>query len=346
MEKIIYIFLSSLFLSIFLVFILKKIFYHFKILDNPIKYKKNREAIPYSIWIIFFISFFIMSFLFLEHNYKIYLIWFFWFLITLVSFFDDLYNISPKIRLFLQIIIWFIIWLTTIKIWYLTSLFWWIDLQNYSISLFSYEIYIVSSLFTMIWYVFIFNALNWSDWIEWNRAFLSSIIFLIVSILGYILYLDWDKNAINITYIWIILFAIVLPFIFFEYKNHILMWDSWTMFLWFMVATLWIVFWWKIATIVIVFWIYFVDAIYVIFNRLKNHKNPLIWDNTHFHHRLMSIWMSKIQIIFFVWFFSFLFWFFSLFLDKIWKIFLFVFIVFFVIFTPKIIIKFIKNEKK
>jgi len=345
------IFIISFFVSLLFIFIFKKLFYKLSILDNPVKYNKKRNPIPYAMWIIIFISFFIISYIFVPHNYKLYLIWFFWFVITLISFLDDLYNVSPKIRLVIQIIIWLIIWFTAINIGYLTSLFWGIDLENYYLLLFDYKIYFLSIFFTMIWYVFIFNSLNWSDWVEWNTAILSIIIFVIIALLW--ISLIWkdisqiQKDNLNIIItISVILIWILIPFFIFEYRQHMLMWDSWTMFLWFMVATLAIVFWGKIATVVLVFGIYIVDSLYVIFNRLKIKKNPLIWDHTHFHHRLLDIWFTKIQVIVFVWFFSFIFWLLSLYIDKIWKIFLFVFIIFFVIFSPKIINKFYKNVKK
>jgi UDP-N-acetylmuramyl pentapeptide phosphotransferase/UDP-N-acetylglucosamine-1-phosphate transferase len=41
----------------------------------------------------------------MEHTYKLILVWIFGFVITVVSFFDDRMNLSPKIRLIIQIII-------------------------------------------------------------------------------------------------------------------------------------------------------------------------------------------------------------------------------------------------
>jgi UDP-N-acetylmuramyl pentapeptide phosphotransferase/UDP-N-acetylglucosamine-1-phosphate transferase len=47
------------------------------------------------------------------------------------------------------------------------------------------------------------------------------------------------------------------------------------MFLAFMLSSLAIISGGKIATVLVVFGIYSVDALYVIFHRLKNKKNPL-----------------------------------------------------------------------
>lgn len=352
MLNYLFIFLVSLFVSFLVFFVVKKLFYKLKILDNPLKYWKTRAPVPYSMWVVFFISFLILSYFFVDHNYKLYLIWWFGLLITIISFIDDMLNLSPKIRLLIQIIIGLTIWVSAIKIWYVSNIFWWIiDLDSYYLQIFQYKIFIVSLLFTVIWYVFIFNAINWTDWIPGNTSGLSIINFLILFLLWYILFKNdnWDLLQMNSKFIMsmsIILVWIIIPFWLYDVKEKVLMWDSWTMFLAFMLASLSIISGWKIATVLIVFWIYAVDAIYVILRRIYNKKSPLKWDFTHLHHRLLDLWMTKNQVLIFVYSFSFLFWLIGLFLNKLWKIIIFVFIVFFVIFINRIIHKFKNYEKK
>ena len=115
------------------------------------------------------------------------------------------------------------------------------------------------------------------------------------------------------------------------------MWDSWTMFLWFMLATLAIVAGWKIATVLVVFWIYSVDAILVLLRRILNKRSIFVWDFTHLHHRLAKAWLEKNQILTLVYSLSFLFWLTALFLDKVWKIIVFLIIVVVVLFINKIV---------
>ena len=352
MQALLILFFTWFILSFLSIRIFSWAFYKFNLLDNPIKYKKERAPIPYSMGVIFFVCFFILSYFFVDHNYKLYLLWIFWGIITIVSFIDDRLNISPKIRLLIQIIIGWIIWLTAIKVWYVSNIFWWIiDLDTFFIEIFQYKIYIISLLFTIFWYVFIFNALNWTDGIQWNTSGLSLISFFVLFLLWLKLYFTdeyiwWVENAKFILSLSIILISILIPFFYFDFKEKILMWDSWTMFLWFILASLAIISWWKIATVLVVFWIYAIDAIYVIVTRLKNKKNPLSWDFTHLHHRLLDLGMSKNQVLAFLFSFSFLFWVSSLFLNREWKILLFVFMIFFVIFSPKILSKFLNYEKK
>lgn len=345
------IFIISIITSLVFILSFSKLFYKLNILDNPKKYWKKREAIPYAMWIIFFISFLLISFLSIDYNYKLWLIWVFWFLITWISFIDDRLNVSAKIRLIFQIIIWAVIWITSIKIWYISNIFWWIiNLETYNFEIFHHTIYYIPLLFTILWYVFIFNALNWTDWIQWNTSWLSIISFFILFLLWMILfnkddYELWVKNAEFIMKISIILVWIIIPFRWFDVKEKILMWDSGTMFLWFMLATLAIISGWKIATVLVVFWIYSVDAVYVIIKRLINKKNPLVWDYSHLHHRLEKIWLNKNEILWLVYSLSFLFWITALFLEKSWKIIIFWIIVIVVIFINKIVDALIKRKK-
>lgn len=343
MQELITLFLLSTVLSTILIIAFSKLFYKYKILDNPKKYLKKRASIPYSMGIVFFFSFFIISFFFIDYNYKLGLIWVFWFFITSISFMDDILNVSPKIRLFFQILIWAIIWITSIKIWYISNIFWWIlDLETYFIDINNYKIYLVPLFFTILWYVFIFNALNWSDWIQWNTSWISLISFFVLFLLGILLFNNdeyewWIKNALFIIKTSLILVWILIPFLYFDLKEKILMWDSGTMFLGFMLATLAIIAGGKIATVLVVFWIYTVDAIYVLFIRLIKRKNLLGWDFTHLHHRLLNAWLKNKQILILIYSLSFIFWITALFLDKTWKIIVFWIIVATVLFLNKII---------
>jgi len=336
-------FLVSIIFSFSLILAFSKLFYKLDIVDNPEKYGKKRAPIPYSMWVIFFLVFFVVSYFFVEHNYKLYLLWFFGWIITVISFIDDRLDVSAKIRLIIQIIIGAVIWITSIKIGYISNIFWGIiNLETYYFEIFNYTIYIIPLIFTILWYVFIFNALNWTDWIQGNTSGLGIISFLILFLLGYILFLKddyewWIKNAIFIMKLSIILVWILIPFFYFDVKEKILMWDSWTMFLGFMLASLAIIAGGKIATVLVVFGIYAVDAIYVVLRRIYNKKNPLKWDFTHLHHRLLDLWLTKTQVLAVIFALSFFFWITALFLDKTGKIIVFVIIIFVVIFINEIV---------
>ncbi len=345
-------FILSLLLSLILIFLFKAIFEKLKIVDNPKKYWKKRKPIVYSMWIVFFIVFFIVSYFFIEHSNKLYILWWFGAIITLISFIDDRVEISAKIRLLVQILIWAIIWVTSIQIAYISNIFWWIlYLETHYFEIFNYVIYIIPLIFTIIWYVFIFNAINWTDWISWNTSGLSIISFFILFLLWMILFSrdtnqELLENSIFIMQSSIILVWALIPFFFFDVREKILMGDTGTMFLWFMLASLAIIWGGKVATVLVVFGIYAVDAIYVIIRRMYNKKNPMAWDFTHLHHRLLDLGLTKKWVLIIVFSLSFFFWITALFLDRTWKIIVFVIIIFVVIFINEIIrLAMKKNEK-
>ena len=335
-------FLLSICLSYVLIWAISRLFRKLDILDNPKKYWKKRKPIPYSMGIIFFISFFILSFFFVDYSYKLLLIWVFWGVISVVSFYDDMISMSAKMRLTLQIIVGATIGITSIKIWYVSNIFWGIiELETFHFLLWNTEIFIIPLIFTIIWYVFVFNALNWSDGIWGNTSGLSLICFFVIFLLGFKLSITdnypWAlENSHFIMQMSSILVWILIPFFYFDYKEKILMWDSGTMFLGFMLATLAIISGGKIATVLAVFGIYAVDAIYVIFRRIMRWKNPLKGDFTHLHHRLQKIGFSYNQVLVLVFSLSFFFGVTALFLDKTWKIIVFIIIAVFVVFLSYI----------
>ncbi len=337
-------YLLSLFSSALLIFCVRFLFLRYKFLDNPVKYWLKRKAIPYSMGIIFFLNFMILSAFFVEPNFKLNLMLVFGCIITCISFFDDFVEVSPKARLIIQIFVGLLIGLTSIKIGYVSNIFWWIiDLTGYSFSVWNFEIYTIPLFFTVVWYVLVFNALNWSDGIPWLTSGLSFFSFLTIFLLGLKLYMTdnyewWIENAKFIMEIAIILWSLSV-FWFFDSRQKFLMWDSGTMFLGFMLATLAIISWGKIATVVAAFGIYFIDAFYVIFRRIANGKSPFHKDYTHLHHRLQQSWLKNTEILILVYTVSCTFWIASLFLDKVWKILVFFILVFLVVFLNFLIDK-------
>ena len=327
----------TIILSLFWIRLCITVFKKYQILDNPKKYWKKRKPIPYGVGVIFFLIFFIMSFFFIEIDNRLILIWLFWGLVTFVSFLDDRYNVSPNFRLAMQILIGGVIGLTSIKIWYISGIFWEIiELEYIYITFFEYQLFLVPIIFTIFWYVFIFNALNWTDGIKGNTSLVTLTCFIIIFLLWIRLYLTDDyawgiKNAVFIIQLSLILVIILSVYLYFDLKEKVLMGDAGTMFLWFMLATLAIIAGGKVATVLAVFGIYAVDALYVVIRRIITWKNPLKGDFTHLHHRLLDIWFTEKQVLVLIVSLSFIFWFAALFLETLWKIVVFGIIVCFVL---------------
>lgn len=344
-------YLLSLISSSVLIFCVRFLFLKYKFLDNPVKYWLKRKPIPYSMGVIFLLNFMILSSFFVEPNFKLNLMLVFWCIITCISFFDDFVEVNPKIRLAIQVLIGLLIGLTSIKIGYISNIFGWIiNLTGYSFSFWGMEMYTIPLFFTVVWYVLVFNALNWSDGIPWLTSGLSFFSFLTIFLLWLKLYMTdnyewWVENAKFIMEIAIIILWSLTIFWFFDSRQKFLMGDSGTMFLGFMLATLAIIAGGKIATVVAAFGIYFIDAFYVIFRRIANGKSPFHKDYTHLHHRLQQSGLKNTEILILVYTVSCTFGIASLFLDKVWKILVFFVLIFLVVFLNFFIDK-VKGRRK
>lgn len=121
-------------------------------------------------------------------------------------------------------------------------------------------------------------------------------------------------------------------------KPHVLLGESGTMFIAFMIATLAIIAGGKIATVATVLGVYLIDAFYVILMRLYNKKNPLAGDRIHhLHYRLLNMGMSENFVRYFVYSLAFLFGMAAIFLDKVGKAILFCVLIIIVVFITKIL---------
>lgn len=235
-------------------------------------------------------------------------------LISLISFVDDMDTIGksrirvpPIVRLLMQISVWVIIGLTSIKISYLSSVFWGIIAidEFYSIiRIWGMELilYWLPLGVTLFWYVLVFNSVNFSDGVPWLTGGFALISFVILGILAIKLILTDETLASqeNSRFLLTIL-AIIIPITFFltraDISRQVIMGDSGTIMLAFLIATLAIIWGGKIATALAVLGIYVIDFVYVVTKRTISWKNPMKWDqSTHLHFRLMELGLTQREI--------------------------------------------------
>lgn len=178
------IFITSLILSPLILrgvsFLLRR--YH--ILDRPHLYRSEigRKPAPYGAGISIIVTLMVMSpLVFLVADFSLLLekrlaiILGIGLIISIVSFIDDLdtigkskISIPPIVRLLMQIGVGLVIGLTSIKISYMSHIlggivpldewFW-----SFSIGTFAMTIYFIPIIVTILWYVVVFNAVNFSD---------------------------------------------------------------------------------------------------------------------------------------------------------------------------------------
>ena len=194
---------------------------------------------------------------------------------------DTPFFVPAKVRLMMQIGVGAIIGITSIKIGYISNIFGGVlYLDQYYIVLGSLQIYLIPLIFTVVWYVLVFNSVNWSDGIPGLTSGLSFVTLLVMAVLTIKLYLidPSSPSQANSTFVLFCL-AIFIPSVLigwlYNIKPRVLLGESGTMFIAFMIATLAIIAGGKIATVATVLGVYLIDAFYVILMRLYNKKNPL-----------------------------------------------------------------------
>ena len=273
--------------------------------------------------------------------------------LTAISFIDDMdtigkspVKIPPIFRLLMQIAVGAIIGITSIKIAYISNIFGGIltlDDPVWQFTIFGQEIYILPVIITIVWYVLIFNSVNFSDGVPGMTSGFALISFIILGILAFKLFLTDISVASqeNSRFILTIL-AVLVPATFFlmraDISREVIMGDTGTITLAFFIATLAIIAGGKIATTIAVLGVYIIDAMYVILIRLKRGQNPMKGDQTsHLHFRLMEIGLSKSQVRVVVYFLTAVFGLSAIFLSTEGKIMLFVVITGVTIFLTEIL---------
>ncbi len=245
----------------------------------------------------------------------------------LVGVWDDVKDISPKLRLVTNLLAALIVVGSGIGIAYISNPFGGvIDLSFLKINfeLFgSHSLWILSDLFAIIWIVWCMNIVGWSAGVEGQLPGFVSISAIFIGILG----LKYSQDATQ----WpiIILSGAVagsylgfLPFNFLP--QSIMPGYSGKSLAGFFLALLSILSGAKLATLLFLLAIPTLDAIFVFFKRLSLKKLPLTGGPDHLHHQLLSIGWSRRKISVFYWSISFVLGTISLFLNSQQKFYVFI----------------------
>lgn len=240
-------------------------------------------------------------------------------LLTLVvGLFDDVYDISPKIRLLFNFVAAAVIVGFGISIYFLSNPFGGIiDLSTPGlVSLFS-------SIIAVLWIVWCMNITGWSAGIEGQLPGFVSTSAIVIGILG--LRFSQDSTQWPV----IILAASVagaflgfLPYNFFP--QSIMPGYSGKSLAGFYLAVLSILSGAKVATLILLLGIPMLDAIWAIVRRIKAGKPIYLGDGQHLHHQLLKSGFSRRQIAIFYTFVSLLFGILSLFLNSTQKFYTFI----------------------
>lgn len=275
------------------------------LMDRPERYGHQRAPIPYPGGVASVLAFLASAFLFLpvfEGSSVLAAVLAGASLLAFTCFWDDRRGLSPYLRLAVQIIVASLVVVGGIGISSITNPFGGtliLDTVNipFEWGSFVFTLTLFADLLTVVWVVTMVNAFNWIDGVPGMAnasAAVSSFILLLLSMRPDFHYVD---QTLSITLSAIIL-GMSLGFLIFDFpKPRMLMGDTGSMVLGFLLAVTAIISGGKIATTILVLGFPILDFFFVIFRRLLKGQSPFKGDLWHFHHRLLKAGLSEKQVV-------------------------------------------------
>jgi UDP-N-acetylmuramyl pentapeptide phosphotransferase/UDP-N-acetylglucosamine-1-phosphate transferase len=281
------------------------------ILDKPWSDLKNtRKPVPTLQWIFVILAFMLwVGVVFPSYYSSPLFLWLLipWLLIWVVELIEELSYLwkFPKVPPILRLCVHLIAAFLAVWIW---------GIWNQELVIWDSVYAIPNWLFAiafMIWTMFCINAINWFDWIYAQWSWVSAIGFLTIYLLiKFVVFKSYDSFTnyevlVMVQNLSLFLFIISLIYTFIEYKPLGLVRDVGIMFFGFSIAYLSVAWGAKIWTLVVALSLAIFDAIWVgLYRIFILKKNPLNWDYTHFHHRLMWLWFTRWETRAFIWIWS------------------------------------------
>ena len=279
----------TLLTSLILVPIIKKVATHVGAMDEPNARKIHKVPMPRLGGLAIYLAFLLGYMLYGEVSTQMLSILIGGFLLILIGFIDDINSVPARYKLIVQIVS------ATIVVLYG-------DLSFSEVSLLGHKIYFNEfwgSLSSIIFIVAITNAINLIDGLDGLAAGISSIYFLTIAIIAFILNRIGGLDVI----ISLIMLGATLGFLFHNFPPaKIFMGDSGSLFLGFMISVIALL-GYKVTTFtslivpIVILAIPIFDTIFAILRRILKGQNIGVADKEHFHHQLLKMKYSPTKSI-------------------------------------------------
>jgi len=276
-------------------------------LKNPHAKKTHKGAIPRGGGLIVFTGIILAVPVFLTADSYLIAILTGALLLTVVGVLDDIYDISPYVRLFTGLVASLIVIGSGIGIAYVSNPFGAgvIDLSHPQIvfDLFgsSHAIWILADLFALIFIMWNMNIINWANGVDGQLPGFVTTAAIIIGLLS-LNFVD-DPTQFNTTALSFIVAGAFFGLLFWNwYPQKIIPGYGAGSLAGYFLSILAILSGAKVATILMVLAIPTADGIFTILRRLRAHKSPFKGDRGHLHHKLIDVlgW-SKQQVSIFYW---------------------------------------------
>lgn len=200
----------------------------------------------------------------------------------IVGIYDDTKGLKPWLKLLTQIICGVLIVAFGVKIWWVSN-----PLGGLDIVLGAWTYILVP-----IWIVLLMNVLNWFDGVDGLTPSVSVVTLVVLFLLA----IDPSVNQPATAMLCVVLAGVMAGFIPSNWNPaKIFLGDTGSGFLGLMLATFAIISGAKLATAFLVLGIPIIDALIVIFERIRHKKSIFSADKSHLHHRFLAAGFSPKQ---------------------------------------------------
>jgi UDP-GlcNAc:undecaprenyl-phosphate/decaprenyl-phosphate GlcNAc-1-phosphate transferase len=287
-------FLFSSLLCFALIFIARAVFSHLNWLDKPERFGYFRKPVPYGLGIVLFLTFVVVGIVVLDFDRRLLMLIVGGGVLTTVSFWDDRFEVSARMRLVVQIVVaTAIVVIGDVSVPAITNPFGDMPfvMDGYVTWLGPWLFEPVADCLAIFWLVLMMNAMNWLDGVPGMVSGMSTIAFAVIFVLASAGFHVIDQQVLS--QMTLILGASTFVFWFFDFpKPRVLMGDSGTMFLGLMLGVMAIYSGAKFATAIVVLAFPVFDFFWTIGRRLYQKRSPFKGDFEHFHHVLRDRLMN------------------------------------------------------
>ncbi|MFA6917223.1 MAG: MraY family glycosyltransferase [Candidatus Gracilibacteria bacterium] len=283
-------------LSFLFVLLALMIFPKLKLMDRPSKYGIKRKPIPYYGGLVMFLAFAISVMKFVDMSDQVMGLMAGAGIIVLTGFLDDYFDLNPFVRLFAQ-------FAAAILLVHFGIVIFSVNIPFIGVISFShpvvYGMAVLSAAFTVVWVMTIVNVMNFLDGVSGLNSGVTFIAGLTLFLLSIHPGVHNDPaSQVNVATIALIISMVSLGFLIFDFPPaKILMGDTGSTFLGYILATLAIFAGGKVATAFLVLGIPILDMIWVVLRRIFSGQPFWKGDLKHLHHRLLDLGMKPWGVV-------------------------------------------------
>jgi UDP-GlcNAc:undecaprenyl-phosphate GlcNAc-1-phosphate transferase len=283
-------------LGLLFVMIAMVVFPKIGLMDRPLKYKLRRKPIPYYGGIAMFLAFLIAVWQFVPLTGPVIGLLIGSGIIAVTGFLDDYFDLNPLVRLFAQFVAALILVRYGVVIFSINIPF--LGVISFSHPVL-YGFAVLSTAFTVVWVMTVLNVMNFLDGVSG----LNSGVTVIAGLTLFLLSIHPGVHANpaaqeGVATIALIISMIALSFLMFDFPPaKILMGDTGSTFLGFVLAALAIFSGGKVATAFLVLGIPILDMIWVVLRRTFSGKPFWKGDLKHLHHRLLDLGFKPWMVV-------------------------------------------------